>query len=72
MKLRYIGVPVFLAIVAAASVYAGKCPYIYDINSIESSKKNEFMASKERIEETFQVTNTMAIVVPRGKKKGRS
>ena len=56
----------FLAIVAAASVYAGKCPYIYDINSIESSKKNEFMASKERIEETFQVTNTMAIVVPRG------
>ena len=29
-------------------------------------KKNEFMASKERIEETFQVTNTMAIVVPRG------
>lgn len=66
VKLRYIGVPVFLAIVAAASVYAGKCPYIYDINSIESSKKNEFMASKERIEETFQVTNTMAIVVPRG------
>lgn len=66
VKLRYIGVPVFLAIVVAASIYARKCPYIYDINSIESSKKNEFMASKERIEETFQVTNTMAIVVPRG------
>ncbi len=66
VKLRYIGVPLFLIIVVAASIYAGKCPYIYDINSIESSKKNEFMASKERIEETFQVTNTMAIVVPRG------
>jgi len=66
VKLRFLGVPLFLAIVAAASRYAGKCPYIYDINSIESSKKNEFMASKARIEETFEVTNTMAIVVPRG------
>ncbi len=73
VKMRFLGVPLFLAVVAAACVYAGKCPYIYDINSIESSKKNEFMASKERIEETFEVTNTMAIVVPRGdyEKEGR-
>lgn len=66
VKLRYIGLPIFLVIVAGASVFSGRCPYIYDINSIESSKKNEFLASKERIEETFEVTNTMAIVVPRG------
>ncbi len=73
VKLRFLGVPLFLAVVAAAGIYAGKCPYIYDINSIESSKKNEFMASRERIEETFEVTNTMAIVVPRGdyEKEGR-
>ena len=73
VKLRYVGMPVFLVIVAGAAVYSGKCPYIYDINSIESSKKNEFMASKERIEETFEVTNTMAIVIPRGdyEKEGR-
>lgn len=66
VKLRYIGIPIFLAIVAAACVLSGKCPYIYDVNSIESSKKNEFLASKERIQETFEVTNTMAIVVPKG------
>lgn len=66
VKCRYAGMPIFLIIVAAAAVYSGKCPYIYDINSIESSKKNEFMASKERIEETFEVTNTMAVVIPRG------
>ena len=66
VKLRYIGLPIFLVIVAGASVFSGRCPYIYDINSIESSKKNEFLASKERIEETIEVTNTMAIVVPRG------
>ncbi len=66
VKLRYIGLPIFLVVVAGASVFSGRCPYIYDINSIESSKKNEFLASKERIEETFEVTNTMAIVIPRG------
>ncbi len=73
VKLRFIGMPIFLAIVVMASIYAGKCPYIYDINSIESNKKNEFMASKERIQETFEVTNTMAIVVPKGdyEKEGR-
>lgn len=66
VKCRYAGMPIFLIIVAAAAIYSGKCPYIYDINSIESSKKNEFLASKERIEETFEVTNTMAVVIPRG------
>ena len=73
VKLRFIGIPVFMVIVAGASVFSGKCPYIYDINSIESSKKNEFLASKERIEETFEVTNTMAIVIPKGdyEKEGR-
>ena len=66
VKLRYVGLPIFLIIVAFSCIYSGKCPYIYDINSIESSKKNEFLASKERIEETFEVTNTMAIVLPKG------
>ncbi len=73
VNLRYVGIPLFLVIVAAAGIFSGRCPYIYDVNSIESSKKNEFLASKERIEETFEVTNTMAIVVPRGdyEKEGR-
>ena len=66
VKLRYVGLPIVLIIVAFSCIYSGKCPYIYDINSIESSKKNEFLASKERIEETFEVTNTMAIVLPKG------
>ncbi len=66
VKCRYVTVPVFLLVLAASFFCAERCPYIYDVNSIESSKKNEFMASKERIGETFDVTNTMALVVPRG------
>ncbi|MDO4326915.1 MAG: MMPL family transporter [bacterium] len=66
VKLRYLTIPGFLVIVVIACQLSAKCPYIYDTNSIESDKKNEFLASKDRIEETFEVTNTMAIVVPKG------
>ncbi len=66
VKLRYVTVPIFGAVLLAAFYFAQRCPYIYSVNSIESSKKNEFMASKERIEETFEITNTMAVVVPKG------
>ena len=73
VKLRFVTIPVFLIIVGAGAYFSGRCPYIYDINSIESSKKNEFLASKARIEQTFEVTNTMAIVIPKGdyEKEGR-
>ncbi len=66
VKLRFVTIPLFLAVVVIACIYANKCPYIYDVNSIESDKMNEFMASKKRIAETFEVTNTMAVVVPKG------
>ncbi len=66
VKARYITLPVFLALVAGACVFAQKCPYIYDVNSIDTDKKNEYLTSKDRIEETFEVTNTMAVLVPRG------
>ena len=66
VRVRYLTVPLFLAVIAAGYVYASRCPYIYDINSIESAKQNEYLTSKERIQQTFQVTNTMALLVPKG------
>ncbi len=66
VKIRYITMPLFLVIVTGACIFAQKCPYIYDVNSIDTDKKNEYLTSKDRIEETFQVTNTMAVLVPRG------
>lgn len=73
VKLRFVTIPIFLVVVGAGAYFSRRCPYIYDYNSIESSKKNEFLASKARIEETFEVTNTMAIVIPKGdyEKEGR-
>ena len=63
---RFILPPIFLVVLIFGCIYSNRCHYIYDVNSIESKKMNEFMASKQRIQETFETTNTMAVVVPKG------
>lgn len=65
IKVRYLVLPVFLVVTVIAFGWSLKCAYIYDSNSIESQKKNEFLTAKARIEETFEVTNTMAVIVPK-------
>ncbi|MBO5292207.1 MAG: MMPL family transporter [Lachnospiraceae bacterium] len=66
VKTRYILLPVFLAVVVAGCIFSNRCHYIYDVNSVVSEKQNEYIASKNRINETFDTTNVMAIVVPKG------
>lgn len=63
---RFILLPVFIAVIIVGFVLSNRCHYIYDINSVVSEKKNEYIASKERIDETFETTNLLAIVVPKG------
>lgn len=63
---RFILLPVFVAVIIVGFVLSNRCHYIYDINSVVSEKKNEYIASKERIDETFETTNLLAIVVPKG------
>jgi len=64
--IRFVGVPVYLVIVVAACILANRCQYIYDINSIRAAKMNEYLTAKKRIEESFVIDNTMAMVVPKG------
>ncbi len=64
VKTRYIILPVFLVVTGFAFFWSQKCHYIYDSNSIESQKKNEYLTARDRIAETFEVTNTMAVIVP--------
>lgn len=66
VKTRYILLPVFLAVVVVGCIFSNRCHYIYDVNSVVSEKQNEYIASKNRINETFDTTNVMAIVVPKG------
>lgn len=63
---RYVVLPLFVVVMAAGCVLSNRCEYVYDHASIEADKMNEYMTARVRIEKTFQVTNTMAVVVPKG------
>lgn len=63
---RFILVPGFLVLLTAGAVFSSKCEYIYDVNSIQSEKKTEFVRAKEKIGEHFGTSNLMAVIVPKG------
>ncbi len=66
VKTRYILPPVFVFILVFAVYFSSNCPYIYDVESAKAEKMNEYMTSKTRISETFDVPNTLAVVLPEG------
>lgn len=66
VKTRYAVLPVFAVFMIGGFILSGKCHYIYDINSVDSMTRTEFLAAKDRIEETFEVTNPMAVLLPAG------
>lgn len=66
VAVRKITIPAFAAVVVAAFIFSSRCNYIYDVNSVESAKMNEYLTSKKAISEKFEMDNSMAIVVPKG------
>lgn len=66
VAVRKITIPIFAVVVAAAFVFSSRCNYIYDNNSVESAKMNEYLTSKKAISKKFELDNSMAIVVPKG------
>lgn len=66
VAVRKITIPVFAVVVVAAFIFSSRCNYIYDVNSVESAKMNEYLTSKKAISEKFEMDNSMAIVVPKG------
>ena len=66
IKLRYVILAAFFLLIPGAVYLSNQCPYIYDMNSIEAERLNEYLTAKREIEKYFELTNTMAVVVPRG------
>ena len=66
VKTRYIVLPIYLVLVVGSIFFSNQCHYIYDVNSIEADKMNEFLSSKKKIKELFTISNTTAIIVPKG------
>ncbi|MDU1411951.1 MAG: MMPL family transporter [Clostridium sp.] len=65
-KSRYVVPIVFIFILFVAFYFQGKCEYIYDVNSIVSSKKSQQKIAQEKIDNTFGANNTLAVLVPTG------
>lgn len=66
IAVRKVTLPLFAVLVVFAFVWSSRCNYIYDVNSVESAKMNEYLTSKKAITEKFDLDNNMAIVVPGG------
>ena len=57
---------VILAVMAAAFVVSGNCPYAYGEDNIPTPKQNETQIAREMIRENFTDANMVALVVPAG------
>lgn len=66
VRTRCILVPIFLVLLAAGAYLSAKCAYVYDVNSIVSRKKTEYVIAREKIESVFGTSNVMAVIVPKG------
>ena len=66
LKLRWVLAPLAAILIGAGCYFSYQCPYLYDLNSVETKKMDEYRASKMRIEQTFSVDNTMALILPAG------
>lgn len=63
---RHIMLPIYVVAIVVSFIFSSKCNYNYDKNSVLSSKMNEYLTAKQEISKSFQMDNTMAILVPKG------
>ena len=61
---RFVVPPVFLGLVAVGWYFSNNCPYAYGYGPIETPKLNESQIAERLIEENFETTNLVALVVP--------
>ena len=66
LKLRYVGVPLFVVAIVAGFLLSNQCPYVYGYSQIETARQNESQIAETRVNETFGAQNVMALIVPKG------
>lgn len=66
VKTRKVIPPVFLVVVILACIGTAMCPFLYDVNSVEGSKKDEATIAREHIEAVFGKSNQLVVIVPKG------
>lgn len=63
---KYVIPPLFIVVLVVAFIMSSNCLYLYDVNSVESSKKTTAKIAREKIGETFGTENQFVVMVPKG------
>lgn len=63
---RFVMPVIFIAVVIAAFGFSHRANYVYSSNSVTAIRQNETQLARKKIEDTFQKTNTLAVIVPAG------
>lgn len=66
LKLRYVGVPLFIVALVGGFLLSNRCPYVYGYTQIKTARQNESQIAQQKINETFGPQNIMALLVPKG------
>jgi len=61
VKLRYIGVPVFLVVLVAGFILANRCPYVYGDTLVKTTSHSEQQIADQRVDDTFGAQNAAAV-----------
>lgn len=65
-KLRVIVPPIFVAVIVGGYFISSHCPYVYDMSSSKTDRKNETQIAQQMIDDTFGSENMAALVFPTG------
>ena len=57
---------VFFVLLIAGFIFSNKCPYAYSYTNLTTIKHNDSQIAQQMIDDTFQDTNVLAVIVPKG------
>jgi len=63
---RFVMPVIFVAVMIAAFTFSHRANYVYSSSSVTAIRQNETQMARKKIEDTFQKTNTLAVIVPAG------
>lgn len=63
---KYVVPPLLIVAVVAGCILSGKTEYVYDVDSIESSRMSENKFSVDMVNREFGSVNQLAVLVPNG------
>lgn len=63
---RFVMPVLFVALILGAFFFSHKANYVYSSDSVTALRQNETQLAKKKIEDTFQKSNMLAVILPTG------